>query len=86
MALATEGPQQAIQHVKGKLQAAETGMAAVQEHGSVRRANHLFRQSPMPPQIGIATGSDIRIETGEADRHSLGQKPILRPMRISGRQ
>tara|TARA_B100000446_G_scaffold186543_2_gene213144 strand:- start:64 stop:324 length:261 start_codon:yes stop_codon:yes gene_type:complete len=86
MALATEGAHQAIQHVKGKLQAAETGMAAVQEHRSVRLANHLLRQSPMPPQIGIATGSDIRIETGKTDRHCLGQKPILRPIRISGRQ
>jgi hypothetical protein len=40
----------------------------------------------MPSQIGIATGSNIRIEAGKADRHSLGQTPIPRLSRISGRQ
>lgn len=86
IALATKGTQQAIQHAKGKPQAAATSGAAIQEHGPVRRANHLFRQSPIPPQIGIATGSDIRIEAGRTDRHSLGQKPVPRPIRISGSQ
>ena len=86
IALATEGAQQAIQHAKGKPQAAATTVAAIQEHSPVLRANHLLRQSPMPPQIGIATGSDIRIETGKADRHSLCQQPAPQPIRISGSQ
>lgn len=38
IALTAERTQQAVQHVKGKPQAAETGRAAVWEHGPVRRA------------------------------------------------
>jgi len=86
VALAAEGTQQAIKHAKGKPQVTATSGAAILEHGPVRRASHALRQSPMPPQIGIATGSDIRIETVKADRHCLGQKPGLRTMRISGSQ
>ncbi|MFC6589433.1 hypothetical protein ACFQDZ_26410 [Sulfitobacter pacificus] len=86
VALATEGTQQAIQHAKRKPQAAETGGAAVQKHGPVRRANHLLRQSPIHPKIGVPTGSDIRIETSNTAWHRLVQKPILRLIRISGRQ
>jgi|TARA_R100000322_G_scaffold82146_1_gene51373 hypothetical protein len=86
IALAAEGTQQAIQHAKGKPQVTATRRAAIQKHGPVFRANHLLRQSPILPKIGIATGSDIRIETGKADRDCLGQKPALRPTRISGSQ
>ena len=86
IAVVTEGPQQTIQHAKRKPQAAATRRAAIQKHGPVFRANHLLRQSPILPKIGIATGSDIRIETGKADRDCLGQKPALRPTRISGSQ
>tara|TARA_Y100000052_G_scaffold23469_1_gene25080 strand:+ start:491 stop:829 length:339 start_codon:yes stop_codon:yes gene_type:complete len=84
--LATEGAQQAILHAKCKPQAAATRGAAIQKHRSMRRAHHLLRQSPIRPQIGIATGSDIRIETGKTDRHNLGQQPAPRPIRISGNQ
>lgn len=86
IALATEGAQQAVQHTKGKPQAAATTGAAIQEHGPMLRANHLLRQSPIHPKTGIATGSDIRIEAGKTDRHSLGQKSVPRSIRISGSQ
>ncbi|MER3357952.1 MAG: hypothetical protein RLQ73_28830 [Hoeflea sp. D1-CHI-28] len=85
-ALATEGAQQAVQHTKGKPQAAATSGTAIQEHGPMLRANHLLRQSPIHPKIGIAAGNDIRIEAGKTDRHRLGQKPVPRPIRISGSQ
>jgi hypothetical protein len=86
VALAAKGTQQAIQHAKGKPQVTATSGAAIQEHGPVRRASHALRQSPIRSQIGIATGSNIRIETGKTDRHCLGQKPVQRPIRISGSQ
>jgi hypothetical protein len=86
IALATERAQQAIQHAKGKPQAAATRRAAIQKHGPVRRANHLLRQSPIHPKISIAAGSDVYIETGKTGRHRLSQKPIPRLSRISGSQ
>lgn len=86
IALATERAQQAVQHAKGKPQAAATSGAAIQEHGPVRLANHLLRQSPIHPKISIAAGSDVYIETGKTGRHRLSQKPIPRLSRISGSQ
>lgn len=84
--LATDGAHQAIHHTKGTPQAAATSAAAIQEHDPVRRANHLLHQSPIRPQIGIATSGDIRMETGKTNWHRLVQKLVLRSIRIPGSQ
>lgn len=84
-ALAADGAQQATLHATGKLQAGATSGSAFQEQGRFAWQTICFASRHLARTFA-SRHSDIRIETGKSDWHRLVEKPVLRPIRVSGSQ